>query len=60
MITRAAIIVFAMSILAGCAQGRFVGGTQCMPDGSPVFWQYKNTQGSYEGAKASKENCMKG
>lgn len=43
-------------VLAGCGDGRFVTG--CMPDGSPVFYQYKNTSGNYEGAKTSPENCQ--
>jgi hypothetical protein len=45
----------ALALLAGCSGGRTVYG--CMPDGSPVFYQYKNTAGTYEGAKASPENC---
>lgn len=29
----------------------------CMPDGSVVQLQYPNSEGSFEGAKASRENC---
>ena len=29
----------------------------CMPDGSVVLIQFPNSQGSFEGAKASRENC---
>jgi len=29
----------------------------CAPDGSVVFGQYSNTQGSFETAEASRENC---
>tara|TARA_R110002167_G_scaffold44905_2_gene134919 strand:+ start:239 stop:418 length:180 start_codon:yes stop_codon:yes gene_type:complete len=56
---RLAIAALVVAGLSGCAEGRFVGGMQCMPDGSPVIYQYKNTQGTYDGAKASRENCMK-
>ena len=29
----------------------------CMPDGSVVQIQYPNSEGSFEGAKASREHC---
>lgn len=55
---RLTIAALVLAGLAGCAEGRFIGEMQCMPDGSPVIYQYKNTQGTYDGAKASRENCM--
>lgn len=44
--------------LAACADGRPAAG--CMPDGSPVYYQYPNTSGTYDGTKASPENCKQG
>ncbi len=29
----------------------------CLPDGSIVRFLYPNSEGSFEGAKASRENC---
>ena len=56
---RIAMVALVLAVVGGCADGRMLYGQQCMPDGSPVFWQYKNTQGNYDGAKASRENCYK-
>ncbi len=53
-------IVAVVVVLFGCGEGRRVGTLfelVCMPDGSVVFYQYTNSQGSYAGAKASAENC---
>ena len=47
-------------VLSGCAEGRRVGTIfepVCAADGSVVIYQLPNSEGSYEGAKASKENC---
>ena len=47
-------------VLSGCAEGRRVGTIfepVCAEDGSVVMYQFPNSEGSYEGAKASKENC---
>ena len=48
-------------IVAGCAGG---GGRMtsfidppCMPDGSPVWVQYPNSEGSFEGAMADLGKC---
>ncbi len=55
--------VLSLSFLAACAQDRDTRnvGTLldplCMPDGSPVYSQYSNTEGNFETAVASKENC---
>ena len=49
--------------LVGCTEGRdnrYVDGIfnpVCAEDGSVVYVQYSNSQGSYENAKASRENC---
>ena len=53
-------ILAAGLVLSGCAEGRWVGTVfdpVCAEDGSVVFYQIPNSQGSYEGLKASKENC---
>ena len=53
-------ILAAGLVLSGCAEGRRVGTVfdpVCAEDGSVVFYQIANSQGSYEGLKASKENC---
>ncbi len=53
----------ALAALAGCAQdrdSRYVPGVFdpiCAPDGSVVYVQYSSSTGSYDGAKASRENC---
>lgn len=52
-------VILGLGLLAltACADGRFVEAGMCMPDGSPVVYQYKNTQGTYDGSKLSAENC---
>ena len=64
-------ILAASLFLSACAQpmdgaGDARGGSRqvgtildpyCMPDGSVVRVQYPNSQGSFEGAKASRDNC---
>ena len=53
-------ILAAGLVLSGCAEGRQVGTVfdpVCAEDGSVVFYQIPNSQGSYEGLDASKENC---
>lgn len=53
---------FAAIVLAGCASGesRPAGSflnPVCAPDGSVVYTQYANKEGSFDGVKASLENC---
>ena len=53
------IALFAVA-LYGCSGGRPVGDLfdpACAADGSIVKYQLPNSQGSYEGATASKENA---
>ncbi len=53
-------VLAATLVLGGCAEGRWVGSVFdpfCMPDGSVVLYQFPNSQGSYEGFTASRENC---
>ena len=47
-------------VLSGCAEGRRVGtilDPYCAPDGSVVMYQFPNSQGNFEGARASRDNC---
>ncbi len=53
-------VLAAALVLGGCAEGRYVGSVLdpvCMPDGTVVIYQIPNSQGSYEGVQASRENC---
>ena len=55
--------ILSLGLLAACASdrdSRNVGtllDPLCMPDGSPIYSQYSNTDGSYDTSVASKENC---
>ena len=51
--------VFLVLLLSGCASGRFVGFTECALDHSPVWWEYPNSAGSYDGLAVSAQNCNK-
>ena len=56
------LFIAAALALAACGGGRaepsgsFVDPV-CMPDGSVVYHQYPNTQGTYDATQASKANC---
>jgi hypothetical protein len=43
-------------LLSGCS-GRFVGFMECARDGSPVWWEYPNSKGGFDGIAVSPENC---
>ncbi|MEM7170245.1 MAG: hypothetical protein AAF530_08735 [Pseudomonadota bacterium] len=55
--------ILSLSLLAACAddrESRDVGtllDPLCMPDGSPIYSQYSNTEGNFDTSVASKENC---
>jgi len=56
------VVVLSALFVAGCAGGdsRQAGtflNPWCAPDGSVVYTQYSNSKGSYDGVKASPENC---
>jgi hypothetical protein len=51
----AALLVLALS---GCS-GRFVGFLECSQGGSPVWWEYPNSQGSFDGISVNAQNCKK-
>ena len=53
-------LLLAGVVLGGCGEGRKVGSFLepfCAPDGSVVMYQKPNADGSYDGGKASRENC---
>ncbi len=45
-------------MLSGCS-GRFVGFLECSQGGSPVWWEYPNSKGSFDGIGVSAQNCKK-
>jgi hypothetical protein len=47
---------FLALLLGGCT-GRFVGFTECAKDGSPVWQEYPNAAGNYDGLDVSAANC---
>jgi hypothetical protein len=46
---RAAFVIIALGLLAGCSGGRWAGFNNCSADGSVVWYEYPNAQGSYDG-----------
>lgn len=57
-----AVLIVSSFVLAACAGGdsRTAGSALnplCAPDGSVVYTQYANSAGSFDGVKASTENC---
>jgi hypothetical protein len=56
------LFIAAAFALAACGGGRaepsgsFIDPV-CMPDGSVVYHQYPNSQGTYDATQASKANC---
>jgi len=60
---RIGLIVVALGsiLLSACAGDSRTAGSflnpVCAPDGSVVYRQYANTEGDYEGVKASAANC---
>jgi hypothetical protein len=47
-----------LAMLSGCS-GRFVGLLECSQGGSPVWWEYPNTAGSFDGINVNAQNCNK-
>ena len=54
---KATLFLLAGLFLVSCTDGRMTGARTCMPDGSVVWWQYKNASGNYDGAKADPKYC---
>jgi hypothetical protein len=46
-------------VLSGCTSGRFVGFQECALDHSPVWWEFPNSSGSYDGLAVNAANCNK-
>ncbi len=44
---RALVVLLALGCLSGCG-GRFAGFSNCAADGSVVWYEYPNAQGSYD------------
>jgi len=52
------IVVVALAVaLASCADYRFDGTSSCAPDGSVVWFEKPNSDGSYDGLQNSPDNC---
>ena len=49
MLLRTAVLIVAMLALAACGGGRFAGLNNCSADVSPVWFEYPNSKGEYEG-----------
>jgi hypothetical protein len=45
-------------MLSGC-NGRFVGFLECSQGGAPVWWEYPNSSGSFDGISVNAKNCEK-
>lgn len=45
-------------MLSGCS-GRFVGFLECSQGGSPVWWEYPNKAGGFDGISVNAQNCNK-
>ena len=52
-------VVLLVAFLCGCSSGRFVGFTECATDHSPVWWEYPNAAGTYDGLSVNAANCNK-
>lgn len=50
---------FLVLLLSGCSSGRFVGLMECATDHSPVWWEYPNAAGTYDGLSVNAQNCQK-
>ncbi len=56
-VLRMVIVVAFAGTLGSCADYRFGGTSSCAPDGSVVWLEKPNSDGSFEGLKNSPENC---
>jgi hypothetical protein len=60
---RFAVLITGALLLAACSgdgrpeQGASFFDPACMPDGSVVYYQYANQNGSFDAAQGSKANC---
>jgi hypothetical protein len=51
-------LLFLASLLLSACGGRFAGFGSCSADGSPVWFEYPNSQGSYDGLNNGPQNCL--
>ncbi len=53
------VLAGALLALSACGSGesRFIGFDKCSKDGSPVWYEYPNAQGSYDGLDNRAEYC---
>jgi hypothetical protein len=51
------VLIAAALLLAACG-GRFAGFGSCSADGSPVWFEYPNSKGSYDGLNNGPQNCL--
>lgn len=57
MLVRLGLLAIVALGLANCGEGRFVGMGQCAADGSVVWYERPNSQGSYDGLDVGPHNC---
>lgn len=48
MLVRTLIVILAVGVLSACG-GRFAGFDNCSADGSVVWYEYPNSDGTYDG-----------
>jgi hypothetical protein len=59
MVQKILLIVAVAATLAGCSTGRWAGFNNCSQDGSPVWWEYPNSHGSFDGLNNGPQYCKK-
>lgn len=47
--TRLVLVLAVLLTLSACGNGRWMGFNNCSADGSPVWFEYPDSSGSYEG-----------
>jgi hypothetical protein len=57
MILRILIVATVAVALSGCANYRYGGTGSCAPDGSVVWWEAPNSDGSFDNLENSPDNC---
>ena len=53
-----ATVFIAALLLSACSTGRWAGLNNCSADGSPVWWEYPNSKGSYDGLNNGPQYCL--
>lgn len=57
MLIRLGLLAIVALGLANCGEGRFVGFDKCATDGSIVWYERPNSQGSFDGLEVNAANC---